>query len=162
MHTPDMHGVGPGVEGICYVGEVNIRRSEWPSCPGPKGRNALRFSPYALPHPASASTPAAPSPASNVQARRPDLLHDAHAAPAQEFQHALDARLAEGAEPPRLGAADADGGGAHASALTMSVPRRKPESTSTGMRPFTASMISGSASMVERPESSLRRRGSRR
>ena len=42
------------------------------------------------------------------------------------------------------------------SALTMSEPRRKPLSTMIGMRPFTASTISGSASMVERPESSLR------
>ena len=43
-----------------------------------------------------------------------------------------------------------------ASALTMSVPRRKPESTSTGRRPSTASTISGRASMVERPMSSSR------
>src|SRR6185295_3383841 len=43
-----------------------------------------------------------------------------------------------------------------ASALTMSVPRRKPLSTRIGMRPRTASTISGSASMVERPLSSLR------
>ena len=42
------------------------------------------------------------------------------------------------------------------SALTMSEPRRKPESTRIGIRPFTASTISGSASMVERPESSER------
>ena len=44
----------------------------------------------------------------------------------------------------------------NASALTTSVPRRKSESTSTGMRPSTASRISGSASMVERPLSSAR------
>src|SRR5262249_30136003 len=42
------------------------------------------------------------------------------------------------------------------SALTMSEPRRNPESTRIGMRPCTASTISGSASMVERPESSPR------
>src|SRR6516225_4658737 len=42
------------------------------------------------------------------------------------------------------------------SALTTSEPRRNPLSTMMGMRPFTASTISGSASMVERPESSLR------
>src|SRR5262245_45093731 len=42
-----------------------------------------------------------------------------------------------------------------ASAFTISVPRRKPLSTSTGILPA-ASMISGSASMVERPLSSLR------
>src|SRR5262249_29615185 len=42
------------------------------------------------------------------------------------------------------------------SALTTSEPRRNPLSTMIGMRPFTASTISGSASMVERPESSLR------
>jgi hypothetical protein len=40
------------------------------------------------------------------------------------------------------------------SALTASVPRRNP--TITGIRPFTAAMISGSASMVERPLSSPR------
>jgi len=38
----------------------------------------------------------------------------------------------------------------------MSVPRRKPLSTSTATRPPTAATISGSASMVERPLSSLR------
>src|SRR6476646_7706878 len=38
-----------------------------------------------------------------------------------------------------------------ASALTASVPRRNPLSTITGIRPFTAAMISGSASIVERP-----------
>jgi hypothetical protein len=42
------------------------------------------------------------------------------------------------------------------SALQISVPPRKPESTGTGIRPPTASTISGSASMVERPASSLR------
>ena len=41
------------------------------------------------------------------------------------------------------------------SALTMSVPRRKPESISTGMVPDTA-MISDRLSMVERPASSAR------
>src|ERR1700689_910949 len=40
-------------------------------------------------------------------------------------------------------------------ALTMSVPRRKPESISTGMVPD-AAMISGRLSMVERPDSSAR------
>src|SRR5271166_4943451 len=43
-----------------------------------------------------------------------------------------------------------------ASALTMSVPRRKPLSTSTGMRPATAPTISGNASIVARPLSSTR------
>src|SRR5664279_1778966 len=43
-----------------------------------------------------------------------------------------------------------------ASALTASVPRRTPLSKMTGIRPFTAVMISGSASMVERPLSSPR------
>src|SRR5215470_4855436 len=42
------------------------------------------------------------------------------------------------------------------SALAMSVPRRKPLSTRTGIRPPTASIISGKASMVERPLSSAR------
>src|ERR1700692_932847 len=37
-----------------------------------------------------------------------------------------------------------------ASALTASVPRRNPLSTMTGIRPFTAAMISGSASMAWR------------
>src|ERR1700682_5522440 len=40
-----------------------------------------------------------------------------------------------------------------ASALTMSKPRRKPLSTKTGMRPPTASTISGRASIVARPRS---------
>jgi len=42
------------------------------------------------------------------------------------------------------------------SALTMSVPRRKPLSTVSACGPLPASTISGSASMVERPLSSLR------
>ena len=43
-----------------------------------------------------------------------------------------------------------------ARALTMSLPRRNPLSTSTGNRPATAWMISGSASIVEPPPSSVR------
>src|SRR5260370_178436 len=43
-----------------------------------------------------------------------------------------------------------------ASALAMSVPRRKPLSTRTGMRPPTVSTISGKASIVARPISPKR------
>src|SRR5215472_1706999 len=43
-----------------------------------------------------------------------------------------------------------------ASALIISVPRRKPLSTRTGMRPPTASMISGKTSIVARPLSTTR------
>src|SRR5580704_1207802 len=88
--------------------------------------------------------------------RRADLLHDGEELRAQQLEHALDAALAEGAEPPDIGRPTPTAVAPVHRALQISAPRRKPESISTGMRPPTASTISGSASMVARPESSLR------
>ena len=92
-----------------------------------------------------------------LQRRRAELHHDGAQLAVQQAEHALDAGLAEGARAPT----DRDGrprprSRPCASALAMSVPRRKPESTSTGTLPPTASRISGRASMVERPLSSAR------
>ena len=42
-------------------------------------------------------------------ARRADLLHGGVELDAHQFEHALDAGLAEGAEAPDIGPADADG-----------------------------------------------------
>jgi len=79
-----------------------------------------------------------------LERRRPALLQgDARFEP-QQFQHPLDARLTERAEPPQI-RATATARAPSARAFTMSVPRRNPLSIITGMRPPTASMISASA-----------------
>ena len=44
-----------------------------------------------------------------LQRRRAELLHGGARLLLQQVEHALDARLAEGAEPPEIGPADADG-----------------------------------------------------
>jgi len=49
--------------------------------------------------------------------RGADLLHDAQQLGPQQIQHALDARLAEGAKAPDVGPADANRGRAHAQCL---------------------------------------------
>src|SRR5258707_2495641 len=52
-----------------------------------------------------------------LDGRRADLLHDAHQLGAQQFQHALDTPLAEGAKAPDVGPSDTDSGRAHAQRL---------------------------------------------
>ncbi len=52
-----------------------------------------------------------------LDGRRAHLLHDAHQFGPQQLQDALDAGLAEGAEPPDVGPSDADRGRAHAQRL---------------------------------------------
>jgi hypothetical protein len=80
--------------------------------------------------------------------RGADLPHGGLGLPPQDLQHTLDAQLTKGAEPPRYGRPTPTALAPIASALTMSVPRRKPLSIKTGMRPFSAATISVNMSIV--------------
>jgi hypothetical protein len=68
--------------------------------------------------------------------RSADLLHDGVRLDAQQFERTLDAWLPEGAEAPGKGRPTHTAVAPMHSALTTSVPRRKPESTRIGMRPL--------------------------
>ena len=85
----------------------------------------------------------------------------ARAARTRPFDHRRAAGNPRGRQRPHAGLVDS-GFRRGTDIVKMSVPRRKPELTRIGMRPRTASTISGSASMVERPNPRCARHGSRR
>ena len=65
----------------------------------------------------------------------------------QDVEDVLHARPTVGGQPPQVGAADHDRAAPSASALTTSLPRRMPPSSSTSSWPPTASATAGSARM---------------
>src|SRR5262245_39195200 len=76
------------------------------------------------------------------------LLHCRTRLGADEVEHTFNALLPKAPRPQRYGRPMPAACAPMASALTTSVPRRNPLSMITVMRPFTAAMISGSASIV--------------
>src|SRR5262245_14356141 len=115
---------------------------------------ATRSSP--LTRPRAASSPAHHRRHQLLDRRRAHLLHHGVGFRAQKLERPLDAALAEGAEAPDIGPPDADGIGADAQRLDDVGAAAESAVDDDRDAPLTAATISGSASMVERPESSLR------
>ena len=88
-----------------------------------------------------------PSRASALQIRRAERAHVPREIVLQQLEHRLHAVGAVGRKPHMTGRASSTPCAPNASAFAMSLPRRKPPSTSTAAFPATASTIAGSTSI---------------